>query len=48
MKLSPTARVKEMSKGMVEKLNLTLAFSRRAKLFLLDEPLGGVDSYNFV
>ncbi len=43
MKLSPTARVKEMSKGMVEKLNLTLAFSRRAKLFLLDEPLGGVD-----
>ncbi len=43
MKLSPTARVREMSKGMIEKLNLTLAFSRRAKLFLLDEPLGGVD-----
>lgn len=43
MKLSPTTKVKEMSKGMIEKLNLTLAFSRRAKLFLLDEPLGGVD-----
>jgi len=43
MKLSPTDRVKEMSKGMLEKLTLTLAFSRRAKLFLLDEPLGGVD-----
>lgn len=28
---------------MIEKLNLTLAFSRHAKLFLLDEPLGGVD-----
>ncbi len=43
MKLSPETRVKEMSKGMIEKLNLTLAFSRRARLFILDEPLGGVD-----
>lgn len=43
MKLEPTERVKSMSKGMVEKLNLTLSFSRRARLFLLDEPLGGVD-----
>lgn len=43
MKLEQSARVKEMSKGMIEKLNLTLAFSRKAKLFLLDEPLGGVD-----
>jgi ABC-2 type transport system ATP-binding protein len=43
MKLEKTDRVKTMSKGMIEKLNLTLAFSRRAKLFLLDEPLGGVD-----
>src|SRR5574344_1676366 len=34
--------VSAMSKGMIEKLNLTLAFSRKAKLFLLDEPLGGV------
>jgi len=43
MKLERTSRVKAMSKGMIEKLNLTLAFSRRASLFLLDEPLGGVD-----
>jgi len=43
MKLEKTEKVKTMSKGMIEKLNLTLAFSRRADLFLLDEPLGGVD-----
>ncbi len=43
MKLDPADRVSAMSKGMIEKLNLTLAFSRRARLFLLDEPLGGVD-----
>jgi len=43
MKLEKTDKVKSMSKGMIEKLNLTLAFSRRASLFLLDEPLGGVD-----
>lgn len=43
MKLEKTDRVKAMSKGMIEKLNLTLTFSRRSKLFLLDEPLGGVD-----
>lgn len=43
MKLDKSERVKTMSKGMIEKLNLTLAFSRKASLFLLDEPLGGVD-----
>jgi ABC-2 type transport system ATP-binding protein len=43
MKLEQTEPVKTMSKGMIEKLNLTLSFSRRASLFLLDEPLGGVD-----
>ncbi len=43
MKLQKTQLVSSMSKGMVEKLNLTLSFSRKAKLFLLDEPLGGVD-----
>lgn len=43
MKLSADEKVKTMSKGMVEKMNLTLTFSRRAKLFVLDEPLGGVD-----
>jgi len=43
MKLDQGERVKTMSKGMKEKMDLVLAFSRRAKLFLLDEPLGGVD-----
>ncbi len=43
MKLDPKQTVKTMSKGMIEKLNLTLNFSRKAKLFILDEPLGGTD-----
>lgn len=43
MKLTENYRVKAMSKGMIEKLNLSLIFSRKARLFLLDEPLGGVD-----
>ncbi len=43
MKLEKSEPVKGMSKGMTEKLNLVLAFSRRASLFLLDEPLGGID-----
>jgi len=43
MRLKKEQAVMTMSKGMVEKLNLTLCFSRQAKLFLLDEPLGGVD-----
>ena len=43
MKLSKDEKVSAMSKGMIEKLNLTLAFSRNAKLCVLDEPLGGVD-----
>ena len=43
MKLGATEKASAMSKGMIEKLNLTLTFSRKAKLFLLDEPLGGID-----
>ncbi|MGI5173224.1 ABC transporter ATP-binding protein [Treponema sp. OMZ 840] len=43
MKLGADEKVSAMSKGMIEKLNLTLTFSRKAKLFLLDEPLGGID-----
>ena len=34
----------EMSKGMVEKVQLSLVMARDAKLYLLDEPIGGVDS----
>ncbi|MEJ9269864.1 ABC transporter ATP-binding protein, partial [Bacillus thuringiensis] len=32
-----------LSKGEVEKLQLILTFSRKAKLYILDEPLGGID-----
>ncbi|MGB4135561.1 MAG: ABC transporter ATP-binding protein [Microbacterium sp.] len=35
--------LKEMSKGMREKLQVSLAMSRRAKVYLLDEPISGVD-----
>ena len=43
LNLSPALRVKQMSKGMKEKVQLILAMSRKAKLYLLDEPIGGVD-----
>ena len=33
----------KMSKGMQEKVQLVLVMSRKAKLYILDEPLGGVD-----
>lgn len=35
--------IRKMSKGMQEKLQLILVMSRDAKLYILDEPLGGVD-----
>ena len=37
------ARFKTLSKGNQEKVQLVLVMSRRAKLYLLDEPIGGVD-----
>lgn len=39
----PELRVRQMSKGTQEKVQLVLTMSRRAKLYLLDEPIGGVD-----
>jgi len=36
-------KVTALSKGMVEKLQIILTFSRKAKLYVLDEPLGGID-----
>lgn len=36
-------RITALSKGMVEKLQIILTFSRKAKLYVLDEPLGGMD-----
>ncbi len=41
--LEETMKLKKMSKGMQEKLQLILVMSRRASLYILDEPLGGVD-----
>lgn len=43
LKLNPRQRIGTMSKGTQEKMELCLAMSRAAKLYLLDEPLGGVD-----
>ena len=37
------ARFRALSKGNQEKVQLVLVMSRRAKLYLLDEPIGGVD-----
>ena len=36
-------RIRQMSKGTKEKVQLILVMSRAAKLYLLDEPVGGVD-----
>lgn len=43
LKLSPDTKIRHMSKGMQEKLQLILVMSRNAKLYILDEPLGGID-----
>ncbi len=41
--INPDDRLKTMSKGTKEKVQLILVMSREAKLYLLDEPIGGVD-----
>jgi len=43
LNIEPDVKIGSMSKGMQEKLQLTLIMSRAAKLYLLDEPLGGID-----
>ena len=43
MKLEPNMKIDSLSKGMNEKLNLTLVLSRNAKVYVLDEPIAGVD-----
>lgn len=43
LKLDLDAKINKMSKGMQEKLQLILVISRKAKLYILDEPLGGID-----
>jgi len=41
--IEQTQRIKQMSKGTREKLQLIMVMSRKARLYLLDEPIGGVD-----
>jgi len=41
--IDPGQTIKQMSKGTQEKVQLILVMSRRAQLYLLDEPIGGVD-----
>ena len=43
LQLDKNMRLSKMSKGMKEKVQLVLVMSRKAKIYILDEPLGGVD-----
>ena len=41
--VEPRDRIKSMSKGTKEKVQLVLVMARKAQLYLLDEPIAGVD-----
>jgi ABC-2 type transport system ATP-binding protein len=41
--LNINEKINSLSKGMQEKVNISLTFSRKAKIFVLDEPLAAVD-----
>ncbi|MDR0316241.1 MAG: ABC transporter ATP-binding protein [Treponema sp.] len=43
LNIDPAKRLKTLSKGNKEKVQLILVMSRKAQLYLLDEPIGGVD-----
>ncbi|HHT98266.1 MAG TPA: ABC transporter ATP-binding protein [Clostridiales bacterium] len=43
LNLDPTLKLKSLSKGTKEKVQLILVMSRNADLYCLDEPIGGVD-----
>ena len=43
LEIDPEARLKTLSKGTKEKVQLILVMSRDADLYILDEPIGGVD-----
>ena len=43
LNISTNARLKTLSKGTKEKVQLVMVMARRAKLYLLDEPIAGVD-----
>jgi ABC-2 type transport system ATP-binding protein len=43
LNINPKQRFSTLSKGMKEKLQLALIMSRKADIYILDEPIGGVD-----
>lgn len=43
LKLNPSFNMRPLSKGTLEKVQLILVMSRRADLYVLDEPIAGVD-----
>ncbi len=43
LSIDPKMKIRQMSKGTQEKVQLIMVMSRQAKLYLLDEPIGGVD-----
>lgn len=43
LQIEPKHKLKTMSKGTKEKVQLILVMSRKADLYILDEPIGGVD-----
>ena len=44
MNLKPEARIKNLSKGMVGRVKLTLTMAREVPLIVMDEPLAGMIS----
>lgn len=42
LKINPKDKLKTMSKGTKEKVQLIMVMSRKADLYILDEPIGGV------
>lgn len=43
LKINTNTKIKSLSKGNKEKVQLALVMSRKAELYLLDEPIAGVD-----
>lgn len=43
LEISEDSKIKELSKGTREKVQLVLVMSREAQVYLLDEPMGGID-----
>lgn len=43
LEINPNKKMKILSKGTKEKIQLILVMSRKAKIYILDEPIAGVD-----